>query len=357
MFGIGNDEVPRTSRSTVLRTTGPGCATRWPLRKAPALAAMGTLAALIVAGAPFAAQAQDLPGCVRAGAYFCGGTLVGGSVLNVSFGGVAGADGAFITHAGQAPMSQVGAGAGGVLATAFGFGDFGIAHLSAATDLGEFNVPQGFGSGTASAFAESLISYGDTALVVPGPLGSLQHVVIGAPIDGVFVGGGILTTNLVVSTQRTGLLMAVNSGIFQPGARSIDLSQGFDLLGGDIVSYSTEIRVEAAGGNDGFAPVVLHSVADVSHTSHLFFDDTTLGQGLVGQSGHNYGSAAFLPGGGAVPEPSAWALLIAGFGGAGAALRRARRRPVGMAGRSAPSSDLPAGYRDADVAPLRCGGR
>lgn len=326
MFGIGDDEVLGTSRLTALRTAGAERARRSPLRKVLAFAAVGTFAALITAGSPYAAQAQELPGCVRAGAYFCGGTRVGGAALGVSFGGVAGPDGAFITHAGQAPMSQVGTGAGGVLATAFGFGDFGIAHFSAATDLGQFNVPQGFGSPTASAFADSLISYGEAALIVPGPLGSLQHLVIDAPIDGVFVGGGVLTTTLTVSTQRTGLLMSVDSGIFQPGAQSIDLSRSFDLQGGDILSYAIQIHVEAAGGNDGFAPVVLHSIADVSHTSRLFFDDTTLGQGLVGQSGHNYGSAAFLPGGGAVPEPSAWALLIVGFGGAGAALRTQARR-------------------------------
>lgn len=64
--------------------------------------------------------------------------------------------------------------------------------------------------------------------------------------------------------------------------------------------------------------------------------ELTLGEGqqlvLKGASGGNAsysGVITFMPAApGAVPEPGAWALMILGFGGAGAVLRRARGRPA-----------------------------
>ncbi len=47
--------------------------------------------------------------------------------------------------------------------------------------------------------------------------------------------------------------------------------------------------------------------------------------GTNGGGGSYSGVVSFTPVGGAIPEPSAWALMILGFGGAGAMLRRRAR--------------------------------
>lgn len=57
--------------------------------------------------------------------------------------------------------------------------------------------------------------------------------------------------------------------------------------------------------------------ADAANTAHTYFQVLTPGVKLVSQSGHNY-AAPIL----AIPEPSSWAMLLAGFGIAGFALRR-----------------------------------
>jgi PEP-CTERM motif len=47
--------------------------------------------------------------------------------------------------------------------------------------------------------------------------------------------------------------------------------------------------------------------------------------GTSGANGSYAGTVSFTPSVGAVPEPAAWALMIMGFGGAGAMLRRRRQ--------------------------------
>lgn len=56
--------------------------------------------------------------------------------------------------------------------------------------------------------------------------------------------------------------------------------------------------------------------------------------GVSGGNGTYSGALAFslIPGGGGVPEPASWALMLVGFGGVGALLRSQHRRPaMGMA--------------------------
>lgn len=52
--------------------------------------------------------------------------------------------------------------------------------------------------------------------------------------------------------------------------------------------------------------------------------------GTSGGNGSYSGVITFMPTTAAVPEPASWALLILGFGGAGAALRQARRNRTAL---------------------------
>lgn len=63
-------------------------------------------------------------------------------------------------------------------------------------------------------------------------------------------------------------------------------------------------------------------VGSSASSNYLAHVDQVIGNGTT----YNFA----LPGGGAVPEPSSWALMILGFGGAGSALR-SRRRKVAFA--------------------------
>ncbi len=77
-----------------------------------------------------------------------------------------------------------------------------------------------------------------------------------------------------------------------------------------------------------------NSLADITSVLHAFRDDFATGQGEASSGYVDYIrvydtklSAADVagltpPGGGAVPEPASWALMIAGFGLTGAAMRR-----------------------------------
>lgn len=56
----------------------------------------------------------------------------------------------------------------------------------------------------------------------------------------------------------------------------------------------------------------LTAFADYSHTLNVYLDGQTPGADIVGQSGHNYASP--LSGGGTVPEPGSFGLLLGGLG-------------------------------------------
>ena len=82
-----------------------------------------------------------------------------------------------------------------------------------------------------------------------------------------------------------------------------------------------------AGGADAGGPVTVDLFADNSgvyganifrQTYSTFTSDDPVGNDT------DLVSVDIVSGGGAVPEPAAWALMVFGFGGAGAALRRRR---------------------------------
>lgn len=65
------------------------------------------------------------------------------------------------------------------------------------------------------------------------------------------------------------------------------------------------------------------SLAVINNTLHLFRDDFNTGQSEASGGFVDYVRLS-TPGGGVVPEPATWALMIGGFGLAGTALRRRR---------------------------------
>ncbi|THD59563.1 PEPxxWA-CTERM sorting domain-containing protein [Phenylobacterium sp.] len=80
------------------------------------------------------------------------------------------------------------------------------------------------------------------------------------------------------------------------------------LEGGSVVPY-TLAGVQLNGGFQPFGEI----------------DDTIDGLAFLGESAPSNG------GGGGIPEPSSWALMVLGFGGLGAALRSRRRMAMAVA--------------------------
>lgn len=74
------------------------------------------------------------------------------------------------------------------------------------------------------------------------------------------------------------------------------------------------------------------NLAVINNTLHLFRDDSATGGGEASAGFVNYirlaDAGGFTQVSGAVPEPATWALMIGGFGAAGAMLRR--RRATGL---------------------------
>lgn len=134
----------------------------------------------------------------------------------------------------------------------------------------------------------------------------------------------------------------------QSGAVSGDISSQTVTLSvrpGDDLALQLSFLIEATGAlggfaNSGFDSGGVTALSDFSHTlewrgvtGFQAFDadgrQIDLAPGgrftLLNSDGVDFWSA---PGSGAVPEPATWALMIAGFGLAGAALRRRRSVPA-----------------------------
>lgn len=89
----------------------------------------------------------------------------------------------------------------------------------------------------------------------------------------------------------------------------------------------TENGVPADGGPFDGALDLVNGAGD-----GLSFAPSIVGNYLYGESGTNQYSGNYLalsPGIGAIPEPAAWAMMLVGFGGLGAAMRYSRRRLSG----------------------------
>ena len=91
---------------------------------------------------------------------------------------------------------------------------------------------------------------------------------------------------------------------------------GFNLLSDAVGRVSLQIDVRAIGGG----------VADAFVDPYIFIDPDFLARHPEYSVAVSAGIGNAAPGGGTVPEPASWALMVLGFGALGAALRR-RARP------------------------------
>jgi hypothetical protein len=293
-----------------------------------------TLSAAVIAASLILEASAARAGAITAcGAIFpniCGGTLVTGGVNvpppNDVMTATAGPNGAFFESAGGGSMSLFGVGTGGISANAAGSGGMGEVHLSTFADNGQFNTPQFFNQGIVGhTFAESEIKFLDSA-VAPGPVGAPVTIVMTLTVDGAFGGDGQVSTDLAFSDP--GVVSFVQSDLLANSIRpSFAITDTFNVSGGDRLFWSMDMLAEAGTTND--SALLLNSFADVSHTGRLFFDLPS-GAGLIGLTGHDY--ASVLPaGGGAIPEPESWAMMLVGLLGLGAVRHNARRNRAGAA--------------------------
>ncbi|MBU1377812.1 MAG: PEPxxWA-CTERM sorting domain-containing protein [Alphaproteobacteria bacterium] len=156
-----------------------------------------------------------------------------------------------------------------------------------------------------------------------------------APFTYDFGGGSALTfdnntsgfaSELGVQTTGSAQVFSVfgTPSLFQPFAETLFPSQQL----GAFASFatSTPVNFSLSSGSIGFK----FTLADGDHFGIAQTDGSLIGalyiQGTPGAD-IDLGS----PSGGAVPEPSTWALLIVGFGLTGGVLRRGRRESLALA--------------------------
>ena len=141
------------------------------------------------------------------------------------------------------------------------------------------------------------------------------------------------TRGLGSTARRSGCVRGLTSGIsvcngdFDYGVSTSEIVDDVMLVAihvwnGDILNIGLQLHTSSLGHTPiGFA----RTGADFAHTMYwdgLVFDDTNRNVVLTSASGFDYRYSAFPDVGGGVPEPATWALMITGFGLAGAGLRR-----------------------------------
>lgn len=162
-------------------------------------------------------------------------------------------------------------------------------------------------SGLTASFSSQT---GNIEVQAPGAPGVSGHVVINY-----FSGGGLMTANF--SSLVNGI--TIYGSDFQPSdVDHIYLAaysglNGTGSLLGSITSAgccsSGDVPGSASLSVTGAQSIQFYTGAGDDYPGALYFDNLTI---------DSFGR------GGAVPEPASWALLIAGFGAAGAMLRRRR---------------------------------
>ena len=125
---------------------------------------------------------------------------------------------------------------------------------------------------------------------------------------------------------------------FVSGSVFTGLSSG-PISNGTNVDWCTKVGPNCAGGGGGGLTIgqstsgLLRFITDPGTTQLTFSNIGVRVQSInASQLGVRGGSALLTEatggGGAAIPEPSTWALMIMGFGGAGAMLRRRRKQQV-----------------------------
>jgi len=224
-----------------------------------------------------------------------------------------------------------------------------------------------------------LLSAALAATAVASAASAAQELVNGAFATGDFTGWTLTPTangtlgfgappavalfSVVSGVPQNAARLAVGNVTFVPGDfEGGSLSQTFSTGAGELV-FSTDVAITAVHGsnaNGGTISVLLDgvsldsfSVGSIS-TGDIFRDQLNFDQlvlagshtlsilavrdfqssGVFGQTPFQYitnASADFTPsGGGSVPEPASWAMMLAGLGATGAILRRQRQiaRPL-----------------------------
>lgn len=108
----------------------------------------------------------------------------------------------------------------------------------------------------------------------------------------------------------------LSSGTFIPSAGVTSLPMMIPVPANDATTIRVQFEAYAYAG-DRFSGATLF--ADFSHTLHTYIDAVNGGPDVIGESGHDYATPSA-----AVPEPTGWMLMVVGFGGLGASMRRRR---------------------------------
>lgn len=130
--------------------------------------------------------------------------------------------------------------------------------------------------------------------------------------------------------QRDGVTFTFTTGVRAFGLDVLFQSlDGFSLVGYDVrdangasLASNGFISIPAQVGGGSYFLGFVATEATNSIKSVVFFDDDD--NDVNPDANIGYDTLRFAPPGGGVPEPATWALMIAGFGLAGAGLRRRR---------------------------------
>lgn len=210
----------------------------------------------------------------------------------------------------------------------------GLSTVANASVTNYFNDETGFDAAGAILQSTNFDSYGPGVTLLSGinTFGDItvtaDAVVVSAdsylhPVRNVLVNNDLATiTRISIDTPNINMFRIKVGNFFQPNAQVV-LDIYTNLSGLSSYGYG----LYPGGASDGlgfygfvFSPGETITKVTMSHTQ----DDH--GFGLtdieIGRTSAPCGRLCDV--GGAVPEPSSWALMILGFGGAGAALRRRR---------------------------------
>ena len=175
---------------------------------------------------------------------------------------------------------------------------------------------------TAAATALAFAPAANAAVATTGPDTSADgSFTIG--FSGSNVSQPVFSESFSFSTSVSGFLSAIISttGGGLNAVNDIDFTRVFIV--GDGIMGSQGDLLAVAGSNDVTEIRVLNDLFVTASTFRLTTEGTAMGQ-----NGSYGGSISFRPGTPAVPEPATWAMMLVGFAGVGAAMRR--RRSIGL---------------------------